>query len=68
MAERLNAAEDRYRNVSQMAHGVPLRFSSYAGMDIGRDNGDAVSPGYAARSPFPFTGRIGKVVFDLAPR
>jgi arylsulfatase len=45
---------------------VPLRFSSYAGMDIGRDNGDPVSPTYAAKSPFAFTGKIDKVVFDLA--
>jgi arylsulfatase len=46
---------------------VPLRFSSYAGMDIGKDNGDPVSPSYASKSPFAFTGKIGKVVFDLAP-
>jgi hypothetical protein len=36
-------------------------------MDIGKDNGDPVSPSYSARSPFPFTGRIGKVVFDVVP-
>jgi hypothetical protein len=29
--------------------------------------GDPGSPTYAARSPFAFTGKIGKVVFDLAP-
>jgi hypothetical protein len=46
---------------------VPLRFSSYSGMDIAKDNGDPVSQSYAAKSPFPFTGRIGKVVFDVAP-
>ena len=45
-----------------------FRFSSYAGMDIGKDNGDPVSPTYKAKSPFAFTGKIGKVVFDLAPR
>jgi arylsulfatase len=52
---------------NRLEHGVPLRFSSYAGMDIGKDNGDPVSPSYAAHSPFPFMGRIGKVVFDVAP-
>jgi arylsulfatase len=52
---------------NRIEHGVPLRFSSYSGMDIGKDNGDPVSTGYAARSPFPFSGRIGKVVFELAP-
>ena len=46
---------------------VPVRFSSYAGMDIGKDNGDVVSPTYKAKAPFAFTGKIGKVVFDLAP-
>jgi arylsulfatase len=49
----------------RLEHGVPLRFSSYSGMDIGKDNGDPVSPTYAAKSPFAFTGAIGKVVFDL---
>lgn len=52
----------------RLAHTVPLRFSSYAGMDIGKDNGDPVSMTYEARSPFAFTGKISKVVFDLAPR
>jgi arylsulfatase A-like enzyme len=51
---------------NRMERSVPLRFSTYAGMDIGKDNGDPVSPTYKARSPFPFTGKIGKVVFDLA--
>jgi arylsulfatase A-like enzyme len=52
---------------NRMEHSVPLRFSSYSGMDIGKDNGDPVSPTYAVRSPYPFTGRIGKVVFDIVP-
>jgi arylsulfatase len=52
---------------NRIEHGVPLRFSSYSAMDIGKDNGDPVSQTYATRSPYPFTGRIGKVVFDVAP-
>jgi arylsulfatase len=52
---------------NRLEHGVPLRFSSYAGMDVGKDNGDPVAPSYAAKSTFPFTGRIGKVVFDVVP-
>jgi arylsulfatase len=52
---------------NRMEHGVPLRFSSYSGMDIGKDNGDPVSASYGAKSPFHFTGRIGKVVFDIVP-
>jgi arylsulfatase A-like enzyme len=51
----------------RLEHTVPMRFSGYAGMDIGRDNGRAVSMSYASRSPFPFTGMIDKVVFDLEP-
>jgi hypothetical protein len=49
----------------RMEHTVPVRFSGYAGMDIGRDNGLPVDPGYADRSPFAFTGTVRKVVFDV---
>jgi arylsulfatase A-like enzyme len=52
---------------NRLEHTVPFRFSSYAGMDVGKDNGEPVSPSYKSKSPFPFTGKIGKVVFDLAP-
>lgn len=50
-----------------MDHTVPMRFSGYSGMDIGRDNGLPVDRSYADRSPFAFTGTIEKVVFDLHP-
>ena len=50
-----------------MDHTVPVRFSGYAGMDIGRDNGGVVDRGYEDRKPFPFTGTIKKVVFDVKP-
>jgi len=51
----------------KLEHTVPLRFSGYAGMDIGRDNGLPVSPSYYyyLRSPFPFAGTIEKVAFEL---
>ena len=50
-----------------LEHTVPLRFSGYAGMDIGRDNGLPASPGYYyyLRAPFPFAGTIEKVEFEL---
>ena len=51
----------------RMDHTVPIRFSGYAGMDIGRDNGGVVDLGYADRKPFAFTGTIKKVVFDVNP-
>ena len=51
----------------RMDQTVPFRFSGYAGMDIGRDNGLPVDRDYADRSPFAFTGTIRKVVFDVDP-
>ncbi len=50
-----------------MAHTVPIAFSSYAGMDVGRDNGLVVDLDYEAEAPYPFTGTIKEVVFDLHP-
>ncbi|MEB2343690.1 MAG: arylsulfatase [Deltaproteobacteria bacterium] len=51
----------------RLEHTVPLRFSGYAGLDVGRDNGLPVSPHwmYYLRRPFPFAGTIERVVFDL---
>jgi arylsulfatase len=51
----------------RMDNTVPVRFSGYAGMDIGRDNGLPVSRSYAEKSPFPFTGTVKKVIFDIHP-
>ena len=51
----------------RMEHTVPARFSGYAGMDIGRDNGAPVDRNYADKSPFAFTGTVKKVVFDVNP-
>jgi arylsulfatase len=61
-----------YANNTKIGEGridrtVPVRFSAYAGMDIGRDNGLPVDRSYAAKSPYPFTGTVKKVVFDLKP-
>ena len=50
-----------------MDHTVPIRFSGYAGMDIGRDNGGVVDRSYEDRKPFAFTGTVKKVVFDVKP-
>jgi arylsulfatase len=49
----------------RLEHTVPLRFSAYEGMDIGKDNGAPVSPSYRNNMPFAFTGKIEKVVFNL---
>jgi arylsulfatase len=48
-------------------HTVPVRFTEYAGLDVGRDNGGVVDRNYADRAPFAFTGTVKKVVFDLKP-
>ena len=51
----------------RMDHTVPIRFSGYAGMDIGRDNGGVVDRSYEREKPFAFTGTVKKVVFDIKP-
>jgi arylsulfatase A-like enzyme len=50
--------------VTLLVNGEPVANS---GMDIGRDNGLPVDRSYADRSPFPFSGEIKQVVFDIAP-
>ncbi len=59
--------DDRPVGEGRMEHTVPIRFSGYAGMDIGRDNGGVVDLSYEDRKPFAFTGEIKKVVFDIEP-
>jgi len=46
---------------------VPVAFTSYGGMDIGRDNGLPVDLAYKEKSPYAFTGTVRTVVFDLKP-
>ena len=48
-----------------MAHTVPVAFTSYAGMDIGCDNGLVADLAYEDKAPYRFTGTIHEVVFDL---
>jgi arylsulfatase A-like enzyme len=59
--------DDRPVGKGRMDHTVPVRFSGYAGMDIGRDNGGVVDLAYEDQKPFAFTGTIKKVVFDIQP-
>ena len=59
--------DDRPVGKGRMDHTVPIRFSGYAGMDIGRDNGGVVDLSYEDRKPFAFTGTVKKVVFDIKP-
>ncbi|MGW7681386.1 arylsulfatase [Kribbella sp. NPDC054772] len=59
--------DDRPVGKGRMDHTVPIRFSGYAGLDIGRDNGGVVDLSYDSQKPFPFTGTVKKVVFDVKP-
>ena len=59
--------DDRPVGKGRMDHTVPIRFSGYAGMDIGRDNGGVVDLAYEDKKPFAFTGTVKKVVFDITP-
>jgi Sulfatase len=59
--------DDRPVGKGRMDHTVPIRFSAYAGMDIGRDNGGVVDRSYEPKKPFAFTGTVKKVVFDIKP-
>ncbi|MFG1813498.1 arylsulfatase [Kribbella sp. NPDC049174] len=52
----------------RIEHTVPARFSAYAGLDIGRDNGMPVDRSYADKSPFVFAGTVKRVVFDVNPQ
>ena len=60
-------ANDEKVGEGRMEKTVAVRFSGYAGMDVGRDNGLVVDRAYAAKAPYPFTGKVKKVVFDLKP-
>jgi arylsulfatase len=51
----------------RIEHTMAVLTTSYAGFDIGKDNGLPVSRTYESLSPFPFSGKINKVVFDLGP-
>jgi arylsulfatase A-like enzyme/uncharacterized membrane protein len=46
---------------------VPITFTSYAGLDVGRDNGLVVDLDYEDKAPYAFTGTVKKVTFDLKP-
>ena len=46
---------------------IPVSPTSYAGMDMGRDNGLVVDLAYEDKAPYAFTGTLKQVVFDLKP-
>ena len=60
-------ADDEQIGEGTMPHTISLIFTTYAGMDIGRDNGGVVDLAYEDRAPYAFTGTVKEVVFDLKP-
>jgi arylsulfatase A-like enzyme/uncharacterized membrane protein len=60
-------AGDEQIGEGEIPKTVPIAFTSYAGMDIGRDNGLVVDRAYEDKAPYAFTGTVKQVVFDLAP-
>lgn len=50
----------------RFAHVVPARYSATETFDVGRDTGAPVSLDYS--SPFPFTGTLERVDFDIQPQ
>jgi arylsulfatase len=51
----------------RLDHTCAMLFTTYAGMDMGRDNGGVVDDEYEAKAPYAFTGTLRNVVFDLKP-
>ena len=60
-------ANDRQIGEGRLDHTVPIAYTSYSGMDIGRDNGLVVDLAYEDKAPYAFTGTLTNVIFDLRP-
>jgi arylsulfatase len=60
-------ANDEQIGEGTIPHTVSMGFSTYAGTDIGRDNGGVVDLAYEDKAPYAFTGTVKQVVFDLKP-
>jgi arylsulfatase A-like enzyme/uncharacterized membrane protein len=60
-------ANDKQIGEGALDKTISLIFTTYAGMDVGRDNGGVVDLAYEDKAPYAFTGTVKKVVFDLKP-
>jgi len=60
-------AGDRLIGEGELPQTVSLAFTSYAGLDVGRDNGLVVDREYEDKAPYAFTGTVHEVIFDLKP-
>ena len=61
-------ANDEQIGEGRIEKTAPMMLTSYAGMDVSRDNGLVVDLDYEDKAPYPFTGTVKKVVFDLKPK
>jgi arylsulfatase len=61
-------ANDKQIGEGSMPKSISLIFTTYAGMDVGRDNGGVVDLAYEDKAPYAFTGTVRDVVFDLQPK
>ena len=55
-------ADDKQIGEGRLDKTISLIFTTYAGMDMGRDNGGVVDLAYEDRAPYAFTGTVKKVV------
>ena len=46
---------------------IPVAATSYAGMDVSRDNGAVVDLAYESKAPYEFTGTVKRARLDLKP-
>lgn len=60
-------ANDRLIGEGELPQTVTLAFTSYAGLDVGRDNGLVVDRDYEDKALYMFSGTVKEVVFDLKP-
>jgi arylsulfatase len=60
-------ANDEQIGEGRLDKTIPLSPTSYAGLDIGRDNGLVVDLDYESKAPYAFTGTVKHVIFDLKP-
>lgn len=57
--------DDEVVGTGRLERTVPIMFSFYAGLDIGRDNGEVVDMSYEHLAPFPFPGQIHRIDVDV---
>ncbi|ORW97870.1 arylsulfatase [Mycobacterium szulgai] len=60
-------AGNRLIGEGELPQTVSLAFTSYAGLDVGRDNGLVVDREYEDKAPYAFSGTVHEVIFDLKP-